>query len=180
MSAFESHSSVLWVGICGVGERIAPIFHASMNALVQTAGIGCMLFAVLLSSRLRPDMLPFVRQTQIVCDGAKNMTARLAGVEAPRYEDNEASFEDIKARIKKTLDFIGAVNARDVEAGESREIVFPLGPNKMKMKGPDYIFHFALPNFYFHLTTAYGILRHNGVEIGKRDFLGAVVGISPA
>ena len=135
--------------------------------------------AVLLSSRLRPDMLPFVRQTQIVCDGAKNMTARLAGVEAPRFEDNEASFDDIKARIKKTLDFIGSVNARDVEAGENREIVFPLGPNKMKMKGPDYIFHFALPNFYFHLTTAYGILRHNGVEIGKRDFLGAVVGISP-
>jgi hypothetical protein len=136
--------------------------------------------AVLLASRLRPDMLPFVRQTQIVCDGAKNMTGRLAGVETPRFEDNEASFDDIKARIKKTLDFIGGVNSRDVEAGETREIIFPLGPNKMKMKGPDYIFHFALPNFYFHLTTAYGILRHNGVEIGKRDFLGAVVGISPA
>jgi hypothetical protein len=136
--------------------------------------------AVLLASRLRPDMLPFVHQTQIVCDGAKNMTGRLAGVEIPRFEDNEATFDDIKARIKKTLAFIGGVNARDVEAGENREIVFPLGPNKMKMKGPDYIFHFALPNFYFHLTTAYGILRHNGVEIGKRDFLGAVVGISPA
>jgi hypothetical protein len=136
--------------------------------------------AVLLASRLRPDMLPFVRQTQIVCDGAKNMTGRLAGVEVPRFEDNEASFDDIKARIKKTLAFIGDVHISDVEAGENREIVFPLGPNKMKMKGPDYIFHFALPNFYFHLTTAYGILRHNGVEIGKRDFLGAVVGISPA
>jgi uncharacterized protein len=136
--------------------------------------------AVLLGSRLRPDMLPFVRQTQIVCDGAKNMTARLAGVETPRFEDNEASFDDIKARIKKTLAFIGGVNSSEVEAGENREIVFPRGPSKMKTKGPDYIFHFALPNFYFHLTTAYGILRHNGVEIGKRDFLGAVVGISPA
>jgi hypothetical protein len=136
--------------------------------------------AVLLAARLRPDMLPFVRQTQIVCDGAKNMTARLAGVETPKFEDNEASFDDIKARIKKTLAFVGGIAPHDVEAGEKREIVFPIGPNKMKMKGTDYIFHFALPNFYFHLTTAYGILRHNGVEIGKRDFLGAVVGISPA
>ena len=136
--------------------------------------------AVLLASRLRPDMLPFVRQIQIVCDGAKNMAARLAGVEAPRFEDNEASFDDIKARIKRTLDFVRSIAPGDIGAGEDREIVFPLGPNKMKMKGADYIFHFALPNFYFHFTTAYAILRHNGIEIGKRDFLGAVVGISPA
>jgi hypothetical protein len=136
--------------------------------------------AVLLGCRLRPDMLPFVRQTQIVCDNAKNMTGRLAGGEVPRFEDNEASFEDIKARIKKTLDYIASVDAAAIEAGADREIVFPIGPNKMKMKGADYIFHFALPNFYFHFTTAYGILRHNGVEIGKRDFLGAVQGVSPA
>ena len=136
--------------------------------------------AVLLASRLRPDMLPFVRQAQILCDNAKNIVGRLAGGEIPKFEDNEASFADIKARIKKTLDYIGGVKSGDIEAGESREIIFPLGPNKMKMKGADYVFHFALPNFYFHLTTAYGILRHNGVDIGKRDFLGAVVGISPA
>lgn len=136
--------------------------------------------AVLLASRLRPDMLPFVSQIQIVCDGAKNMTARLAGVAPPKFEDNEASFGDIKARIKNTLDFIRSVAPSDIGAGEDREIVFPLGPNKMKMKGADYIFHFALPNFYFHFTTAYAILRHNGIEIGKRDFLGAVAGISPA
>ena len=136
--------------------------------------------AVLLGSRLRPDMLPFVRQTQIVCDNAKNMTGRLAGGEVPRFEDNEASFDDIKARIKKTLDYIASVDAAAIEAGADREIVCPIGPNKMKMKGADYIFHFALPNFYFHFTTAYGILRHNGVEIGKRDFLGAVQGVSPA
>jgi uncharacterized protein len=136
--------------------------------------------AVLMGSRLRPDMLPFVRQTQIVCDGAKFMTGRLAGRETPKYEDNEASFDDIKARIKKTLDYIGGIDPHDIEAGENREIIFPLGPNKMKMNPADYIFHFALPNFYFHLTTAYGILRHNGVDIGKRDYLGAVKGISPA
>lgn len=136
--------------------------------------------AVLLAARLRPDMLPFVRQTQIVCDGAKNMAARLAGVEPPKFEDDEASFEDIKARIKKTLDYVRSVDSHDIDAGEKREIVFPVGPNKMKMKGADYIFHFALPNYYFHLTTAYDILRHNGVDLGKRDFLGAVLGISPA
>jgi hypothetical protein len=136
--------------------------------------------AVLLASRLRPDMLSFVRQTQIVCDNAKNIVGRLAGGEVPKFEDNEASFAEIKARIKKTLDYINSIKPQDIEAGENREIVFPIGPNKMKMKGADYIFHFALPNFYFHLTTAYGILRHNGVELGKRDFLGAVVGVSPA
>jgi hypothetical protein len=136
--------------------------------------------AVLLAARLRPDMYSFVRQTQIVCDNAKNMTARLAGAEPPRFEDNEASFDEIKARIKKTLGYIRGVDSRDIDAGENREIVFPLGPNKMKMKGSDYVFHFALPNFYFHLTTAYDILRHNGVDLGKRDFLGAVRGISPA
>jgi hypothetical protein len=136
--------------------------------------------AVVLGSRLRPDMLPLVRQMQIVCDNAKNMAGRLAGGEVPKFEDNETSFDDIKARIKKTLDYVRTVNSKDIEAGETREIVFPIGPNKMKMKGADYIFHFALPNFYFHLTTAYAILRHNGVEIGKRDYLGAVVGVSPA
>jgi uncharacterized protein len=135
---------------------------------------------VLLSSRLRPDMLALVRQAQIVCDNAKNMVGRLAGGEVPKFEDNETTFAEIKARIKKTLDYINSVKASDIEAGETREIVFPIGPNKMKMKGADYIFHFALPNFYFHLTTAYAILRHNGVELGKRDFLGAVVGVSPA
>jgi uncharacterized protein len=136
--------------------------------------------SVLLASRLRPDMLPLVRQTQIVCDGAKNMAARLAGAEPPKFEDNEATFDEVKARIKKTIDYLRTVSEHDIDSGQNREIVFPIGPNKMKMKGADYIFHFALPNFYFHLTTAYGILRHNGVDIGKRDFLGAVVGVSPA
>ena len=125
-------------------------------------------------------MLPFVRQTQIFCDGAKNASARLANVEPPKMEDTEASFEDIKARIQKTLDFIKSLKAADIDAAADREVVFPVGPNKMKMKGADYVFHFALPNYYFHLTTAYGILRHNGLDIGKRDFLGAVAGISPA
>lgn len=164
-----------------------PVFEqtlASLDGIVDKAAAYAAARKIepeaLLAARLRPDMLPFVRQTQIVCDGAKNMTARLAGIEPPRFEDNEASFDDIKARIKKTRDYLRSLEARAIEAGENREIVFPLGSNKMKMKGSDYIFHFALPNYYFHLTTAYDILRHNGVDLGKRDFLGAVPGISPA
>jgi hypothetical protein len=168
-------------------QATVPVFEQTLNALdaildkaVAYATAHKIEPSVLLASRLRPDMLAFVRQTQIVCDNAKNIAARLAGVEAPKFEDNEATFDEIKARIKKTLDFIRSVSASDIDAGADREIVFPIGPNKMKMKGADYVFHFALPNFYFHLTTAYGILRYNGVDIGKRDFLGAVVGVSPA
>jgi uncharacterized protein len=168
-------------------QATVPVFEQTLASLVGILEKGAAYAAAhkidpetLLRARLRPDMLPFVRQTQIVCDGAKNMTARLAGLEPPRFEDNEASFDDIKARIKKTRDFVRGVAPRDIEAGESREIVFPLGPNKMKMRGPEYIFHFALPNYYFHLTTAYDILRYNGVDLGKRDYLGAVPGMSPA
>jgi hypothetical protein len=135
---------------------------------------------VLLASRLRPDMLPLVSQIQIACDNAKNITARLAGVQAPRFEDNEATLDELKARIQKTLQYIRSVSAAEIDAGADRDVVFPLGPNKMKMKGADYAFHFALPNFFFHLTTAYDILRYGGVEIGKRDYMGAVQGISPA
>ena len=168
-------------------QATVPVFQQTLGALdaiidkaVAHAAAHKIDPAVLLSSRLRPDMLPFIRQCQIVCDNAKNMAARVAGVEPRRFEDTEVSFDDIKARIKNTLDYIATINAGDIEEGADREIVFPLGPNKMKMRGADYIFHFALPNFYFHFTTAYGILRHNGVEIGKRDFLGAVQGVSPA
>jgi uncharacterized protein len=172
-------SNMLYQATVPVFEQTLTALDAILDKAAAYAAERKIDVGVLLSSRLRPDMLPFVRQTQIVCDNAKNMTARLAGVEAPRFEDNEASFDEIKARIKKTLDYIRSVSAEAIGAGETREIIFPLGPNKMKMKGADYIFHFALPNFYFHLTTAYGILRHNGIEIGKRDFLGPVVGISP-
>ncbi len=164
-----------------------PVFEqtlAALDAIVDKASAHAAARKIdpsaLLGARLRPDMLPFVRPTQIVCDGAKNMAARAAGLEPPRFEDNESSFDDIKARIKKTRDYLQTVDSREVDAGENREIVFPLGPNKMKMKGADYIFHFALPNYYFHLTTAYDILRYCGVDLGKRDFLGAVPGISPA
>ncbi len=134
---------------------------------------------VYMTLRLRPDMLPFARQVQIFCDHAKNGSARLAEIEPPRFEDNEALLEELKARVVKTVDFIKTIDRDAVESGASREIVFPVGPNKARMQGANYLLHFALPNYYFHLTTAYDLLRYAGVDIGKRDFLGAVPGFTP-
>jgi uncharacterized protein len=135
--------------------------------------------AVLVSARLYPDMLPFVNQVQIACDHAKFVAGRLSGGDAPRFQDSESSLEEIKARIEKTLTYIRSVSASSIDEGAEREITVPLGAARtMKMKGSDYFNHFALPNFYFHCTTAYDILRHNGLEIGKRDFVGTPKGAS--
>jgi uncharacterized protein len=136
--------------------------------------------AALTTARLRPDMFPFVKQVQVASDWAKNVGARLVGAEPPKFEDNETTFEELKARIAKTLDYLSGLKREDIEASAEKAVTFPMGPNRMKMTGADYAYHLALPNFYFHAATAYGILRHNGVEIGKRDFMGAVPGISPA
>jgi uncharacterized protein len=131
--------------------------------------------AVLLNSRLFPDMFPFIRQVQSACDQAKNGGARLAGVDPPRYEDNEKTIDELKARIAKTIGFVKTLDGKKIDTSADREISFPIGPNnKGHMRGADYLNHFALPNFYFHLATAYDILRHCGVEIGKRDFLGTI------
>ena len=129
---------------------------------------------VLLGSRLFPDMFPLVRQVQIACDHAKGAVARLAEVEMPKFEDNEASFADLQARIAKTIAFIETVGAEQINGSEAREIAFSIGGHDLKFVGMPYLLGFALPNFYFHMTTAYDILRHNGVEIGKRDFIGQV------
>ena len=131
--------------------------------------------SVLLNSRLSPDMFALARQVQIASDQAKNGSARLAGVEAPPYEDNETTIDQLKARIAKTIAYLKTLDLKQIDASADREITFPLGPsNKGHMKGDDYLNHFVLPNFYFHLTVAYAILRHCGVNIGKRDFLGAI------
>ena len=130
--------------------------------------------AVLLNTRLFPDMFALVRQVQTACDQAKNASARLAGVEPPRYEDNETTISELQVRIARTLAFVKTLDANKIDASVDREITFPLGPNRGHMKGWDYLVHFALPNFHFHVTTAYNILRHCGVEIGKRDFLGVI------
>jgi len=131
--------------------------------------------SVLLNYRLAPDMFALTRQVQIACDMAKNGAARLAGMEPPKFEDTETSIEQLKARIGKTLAFLKTVDASSIDGAGDREISFPLGPtNKGHMKGVDFLNHFVLPNFYFHLTAAYALLRHCGVELGKRDFLGAI------
>jgi hypothetical protein len=131
--------------------------------------------SVLASWRLTPDMFALVRQVQVAADQAKNGSARLAGTEAPRFEDNETTIEQLKARLAKTIAFLKTLDPKQMDASVDREIVFPLGPDhKGHMKGADYLNHFVLPNFYFHLTAAYAILRQCGVEIGKRDFMGAI------
>ena len=131
--------------------------------------------SVLLNSRLAPDMFPLARQVQIATDLAKNGASRLAGLEPPRYEDTETTIDQLKARIAKTVAHLKTVDPEKIDAAGQRELTFPLGPvNKGQMKADDYLNHFVLPNVYFHLTAAYAILRHCGVEIGKQDFLGAI------
>ena len=128
--------------------------------------------ANLLNYRLAPDMLPFTRQIQIACDAAKIGTARIAGVEAPKFEDNEASFPELKARIRKTIDFLSTVPRERLDGTEEKEVTFPVGREATRtMKAEAYLKHHVLPNFYFHVTMAYAILRHNGVELGKADYL---------
>jgi uncharacterized protein len=131
--------------------------------------------SVLLNTRLAPDMFPLVRQVQVATDLAKNGAARLAGVEPPRFEDKETTIDELKARLTKTVAFIKTLDPKQIDAAADRQITIPLGPvNKGQMRGDDYLNHFILPNVYFHLTAAYAILRHCGVEIGKQDFLGAI------
>jgi hypothetical protein len=131
--------------------------------------------AVLLRTRLAPDMFDLTRQVQIATDQARRGAARLAGVEPPSVPDNETSIPELKDRIGKTVAFVKGLDRKALDAAAEREITFPLGPEKKgHMKGDDYLNHFVLPNFYFHCTTAYDILRHCGVEIGKQDFMGQV------
>lgn len=123
-------------------------------------------------ARLFPDMLPFTRQVQIACDTAKGAVARLAGAEIPKHEDTEQTFAELKARVAKTVDFIESLRAERIDGTEGKEIVLQMRSGERRFKGMAYLLGFAYPNFYFHLTTAYNILRHNGVELGKLDFLG--------
>jgi hypothetical protein len=127
---------------------------------------------VLTASRLYPDMFPLSRQVQICCDTAKGAVARLAGVEIPKHEDTEKTFEELQARIAKTLDFIAGVQPAQIDGSEEKEVVIKTPTRELKFNGTQYLLAFAWPNFYFHAATAYDILRHNGVELGKPDFLG--------
>jgi hypothetical protein len=127
---------------------------------------------VLISARLAPDMFALARQVQITCDVAKNGFARLSGVEAPKFQDTESTFDELQARIAKTIDFLHSVKAESLQGAEDKVVSFPAGPERvLKMKGNAYLTQWVLPNMYFHTVTAYNILRHNGVDVGKMDYL---------
>ena len=122
--------------------------------------------------RLAPDMFTFARQIQIACDGPKNGLARLAGIEAPKFADDEKSLEELRARVQKTLDFIATISSDSLVGSESKDVTFPSGRDTTRtMQGEAYLTQWLLPNLYFHVVTAYNILRHNGVAVGKADYL---------
>jgi hypothetical protein len=129
--------------------------------------------AVYLTTRLAPDMLPFNKQIQIACDGAKFGVARLAGVDAPKFDDTEASIAELRERVRATIEFIKSVPASKIEGTEDKDVTIPRSSGPMVLKGEAYLKHFVFPNFFFHVTMTYALLRHNGVELGKMDYLGA-------
>lgn len=130
--------------------------------------------AVLAGYRLAPDMLPLTGQIQIMTDQAKGAAARLAGIDIPSYADTEKTIPELKERIAKTVAFVKSVTPEQINGAEDREIALKLAGTEVKLKGSQYFFHFFVPNFYFHATTAYDIIRHCGVPVGKRDFIGSV------
>lgn len=130
---------------------------------------------VLVQARLAPDMLPFASQVRIACDAAKLAAARLGGIDAPKFADDETTFAQLQERIARTLEFLVTVPPTAIDGTEGKDITFPVGRDgsTRTMKGEDYLKHWALPNVFFHVTTAYALLRHNGVEVGKKDYMGA-------
>ena len=130
--------------------------------------------SVYLTMRLAPDMFPFTRQIQIACDAAKACVSRLAGIEYVKWDDNEASFADLRERVRKTLEFVQSVDASQINGSEQREILVPKrNGDKLRFEGEAFLKHFALPNFFFHCSMTYALLRHAGVDLGKGDFLGS-------
>ena len=163
-----------------MSEASVPVLTRALNnlsAVLDKAAAHCVAKkidpTVLLAARLFPDMFALTRQVQIATDMAKGAGARLAGVDIPKYEDTEASFDDLKARIAKTVAFLNGLDAKSIDGTENKDITMTVGGQPWTTKGQAYLLNFALPNVLFHASTAYGILRHNGVELGKGDFLGA-------
>ncbi|WP_048438563.1 DUF1993 family protein [Caenimonas sp. SL110] len=156
-----------------------PVLTTTLSNLAHIVGKGQAFVearkiepAAILGYRLSPDMLPFTRQIQIACDAAKNGIARISGVEAPKFEDNEASFDELKDRIQKTVAWLASVPADKLDGTEDKDITFPVGRDKTRtMKAEAYLKHWAMANTSFHVVMAYAILRHNGVELGKADYL---------
>ena len=155
-----------------------PIFLQMLPALSGVLDKGLAFAAakkvepsVLLNSRLAPDMFPLIRQVQLASDFAKSVAARLAGQEPPKFPDTEATFDELKARIAKTLAYLKEFKVSQIDGSEEKDITITLGGQPRSFKGENYLIGFGLPNFFFHVTTAYAILRHNGVDIGKGDYM---------
>jgi len=151
-----------------------PVFIRALNNLsaILKKGEAHESSASFIEARLAPDMLTLAGQVQRASDGAKGALARLGGIDNPSLPDTEKTFAELQARIKKTIDFLQSVKAEQIEGSEQKKIEFKAGSRELKFIGVDYLLGFALPNFYFHVTTAYAILRHKGVPLGKMDFLG--------
>ena len=148
----------------------------NLSALIEKADAHCGAKkidpAALTAFRLYPDMFAFTRQVQVACDTAKGAVARLAGVDIPKHEDTEQTLAELKQRLAKTLDFILSVNPEKIDGSDEKPVVLKLGGREVTFTGMQYLLGHAYPNFYFHVTTAYDILRANGVEVGKRDYIG--------
>ena len=159
-----------------------PVFRQLLSALggiidkalahAETKKIDQAVFA---NARLYPDMFPFVKQITVATDFAKGASARLAGIDVPKFEDTEVTLGDAKARLQKTLDFIATLKPEQFDGAETRDITIQLRAGPTVFKGQPYLLHYAMPHFYFHTTTAYAILRHNGVEVGKQDFIHQII-----
>ncbi len=163
------HSASVPVFVRMLGNLGAWLDKAEAHAQAKKFDTG-----VYLGSRLAPDMLPFSKQIQIACDAAKFGVARLAGIESPKFEDNETSLSELRERIRKTMAFVQSGTSAQIDGTEAKDIVVPRRDGSITLKGEFYLKHFVLPNFYFHVTAAYALLRYNGVELGKGDFLGAL------
>ena len=167
---------------------VSPIYSASIPVFKQLLGGLAQVLAkaadhveakkldpnALLQARLYPDMFALLRQVQVASDFAKSVSARLAGVDVPKFDDNELTFADLQARITAVLTFIEGLDAAKFDEAATREIITQAGTAKEKrFTGQSYLLNYGLPHFFFHTTTAYAILRHNGVEVGKKDFIGS-------
>jgi uncharacterized protein len=159
-------------------QASVPVFERSLKALSSCIDMAAAHAearkvdpTVLIGARLYPDMFPFSRQVQLATDHARGAPARIAGIDFPKFDPTETSFPDLKARIDKSLAFVATIDKGAMEGAEDRELTLPVGGKERTFTGYSYLFTHALPNFFFHVTTAYDILRHNGVELGKRHFL---------
>jgi hypothetical protein len=166
--SLSMHSTTVPIFVRMLGNLLTWLDKAEAHAKAKKFDSGNYL-----GLRLAPDMLPFTRQIQIATDTAKGCVARLAGLEVPKWDDTEASFDELRARIRKAIDYVQSIPAGQIDGSETREIVLPMRTgDPLRFSGEAYLKHWVLPNFFFHMTTSYALLRHAGVDLGKADYLG--------